>query len=133
MRYLLSYIGTGLVMGVLDAIWLTIMTPRVYQPAIGELLAARPNMRAAIAFYLIYVFGIVYLAVLPALREGGAVRAAILGAVLGLIAYATYDLTNQATMRIWPLQVTLLDVAWGVVVTAAAALGGYWLTSRFAT
>ena len=133
MRYLLSYIGTGLVMGVLDAIWLTIMTPRVYQPAIGELLAARPNMRAAIAFYLIYVFGIVYLAVLPALREGGAGRAAILGAVLGLIAYATYDLTNQATLRIWPLHVTLLDVAWGVVVTAAAALGGYWLTSRFAT
>ena len=132
MRYLLSYIGTGLVMGVLDAIWLTIMTPRVYQPAIGELLAARPNMRAAVAFYLIYVFGIVYLAVLPALREGGAGRAAILGAVLGLIAYATYDLTNQATMRIWPLHVTLLDVAWGVVLTAAAALGGYWLTSRFA-
>lgn len=131
MRYLLAYVGTGLVMGLLDAIWLTLMAPRVYQPAIGELLAPRPNMRAAVAFYLIYVFGIVFLAVLPALREGYAVRAATLGAVFGLVAYATYDLTNQATLRVWPAHLTLVDLAWGTFVTTAAALGGYWLTDRF--
>ena len=131
MRYLLAYVGTGLVMGVLDAIWLTLMAPRLYQPAIGELLAPRPNMRAAVAFYLIYVFGIVFLAVLPALREGTAVRAATLGAVFGLVAYATYDLTNQATLRVWPVHLTLVDLAWGTFVTTAAALGGYWLTDRF--
>ncbi len=131
MRHLLAYVGTGLVMGVLDAIWLTLMAPRLYQPAIGELLAPRPNMRAAVAFYLIYVFGIVFLAVLPALREGTAVRAATLGAVFGLVAYATYDLTNQATLRVWPVHLTLVDLAWGTFVTTAAALGGYWLTDRF--
>ena len=132
MRYLLAYVGTGVIMAVLDAIWLTLMAPRVYQPAIGELLAPRPNMRAAVAFYLIYVFGIVFLAVLPALREGSAVRAATLGAVLGLVAYATYDLTNQATLRVWPLHVTLIDLAWGVFLTTTAALGGYWLADRVA-
>jgi uncharacterized membrane protein len=132
MHYLLAYVGTGVIMGVLDAIWLTLMAPRLYQPAIGELLAPRPNMRAAVAFYLIYVFGIVFLAVLPALREGSAVRAATLGAVLGLVAYATYDLTNQATLRVWPLHVTLIDLAWGIFITMAAALGGYWLADRVA-
>lgn len=132
MHYLLAYVGTGVIMGVLDAIWLTLMAPRLYQPAIGELLAPRPNMRAAVAFYLIYVFGIVFLAVLPALREGSAVRAATLGAVLGLVAYATYDLTNQATLRVWPLHVTLIDLAWGIFITMAAALGGYSLADRVA-
>mgnify|MGYP001283813231 CR=1 FL=1 len=133
MRYLLAYVGTGVIMGVLDAIWLTVMSPRLYKPAIGELMAAKPDMRAAVAFYLIYVFGIVFLAVLPALREGSAMRAALMGAVLGLVAYATYDLTNQATLRVWPAHVTLIDLAWGVFVTTAAALGGYWLAARFAT
>jgi uncharacterized membrane protein len=133
MRYLLAYVGTGVIMGVLDAIWLTVMSPRLYKPAIGELMAAKPDMRAAVAFYLIYVFGIVFLAVVPALREGSAMRAALMGAVLGLVAYATYDLTNQATLRVWPAHVTLIDLAWGVFVTTAAALGGYWLAARFTT
>lgn len=133
MRYLLAYLGSGLTMGVLDAIWLTLMAPRLYQPAIGELMAARPNMRAAVAFYLIYVFGVVFLAVIPALREGSALRAAIMGGVLGLVAYATYDLTNQATLRIWPTHITLIDLAWGVFLTTTAALGGYWLAARFSS
>lgn len=131
MKYLIAYLGTGLVMGVLDAIWLVLAGPRLYRPAIGSLLADKPDMRAAVAFYLIYVFGIVMLAVLPALREGAMSRAALSGAVLGLVAYATYDLTNQATLKIWPVHVTLIDLAWGTIVTTAAAAGGYWLTQRF--
>ena len=132
MRYLLAYVGSGVVMGLLDAVWLTRMAPRLYQPAIGELMAPRPDMRAAIAFYLIYVLGIVVLAVLPALREGSLLRAASLGATLGLVAYATYDLTNKATLKVWPLHLTLIDIAWGVFLTTAAAVGGYWLAARFA-
>lgn len=131
MKYLIAYLGTGLVMGVLDAIWLVLAGPRLYRPAIGSLLADKPDMRAAVAFYLIYVFGIVMLAVLPALREDAMSRAALSGAVLGLVAYATYDLTNQATLKIWPVHVTLIDLAWGTIVTTAAAVGGYWLTQRF--
>lgn len=130
MRYLLAYLGSGVVMAILDAVWLTTVGPRLYRPAIGELLAPEPNLRIAVVFYLVYVSGIVFLAVAPALREGSAIRAAMSGAVLGLVAYATYDLTNQATLRIWPLHITLIDLAWGTCVTAAAALGGYWLASR---
>ena len=70
------------------------------------------------------------MAVLPALREGSMLRAATLGAIVGLVAYATYDLTNQATLRVWPAHLTLIDLAWGTCVTAAAALGGYWLANR---
>jgi uncharacterized membrane protein len=131
MRYLWAFIGSGLAMAALDAIWLTQVGPRLYRPAIGELLADRPDMRAAIAFYLIYVSGIVFLAVGPALRDGSLMRATIAGAVLGLVAYATYDLTNQATLRVWPLHVTLIDVAWGTLLTATAAAAGYWLAARF--
>ncbi|HYD27276.1 DUF2177 family protein [Brevundimonas sp.] len=131
MRYLLAYLGSGVVMAALDAIWLTTVGPRLYRPAIGELLAPQPDMRPAVAFYLIYVAGIVVLAVTPALREVSAVKAATTGAVLGLIAYATYDLTNQATLRVWPVHVTLIDMAWGAVLTSTASLGGYWLASRF--
>ncbi|MBA4805701.1 MAG: DUF2177 family protein [Brevundimonas sp.] len=130
MRTLVALLGSGVVMGALDALWLTLMGPRLYRPAIGELLAPRPDMRAAIAFYIIYVLGIVFLAVTPALREGSALRALAMGAALGFVAYATYDLTNQATLRGWPLHLTLVDVAWGTVLTAASAWGGYWLASR---
>lgn len=131
MKYLIAYLGTGLVMAVLDAVWLSLAGPRLYRPAIGSLLADKPDMRAAVAFYLIYVFGIVMLAVLPALRESSMSRAALSGAVLGLVAYATYDLTNQATLRVWPVHITLIDLAWGAIVTTAAAAGGYWLAQRF--
>ena len=125
MRYLWAFIGSGLAMAALDAIWLTQVGPRLYRPAIGELLADKPDMRAAVAFYLIYVCGIVFLAVSPALRDGSLMRA-----VLGFVAYATYDLTNQATLKVWPLHVTLVDVAWGTLLTAAAAAAGYWLAAR---
>ncbi|HEY0600201.1 DUF2177 family protein [Brevundimonas sp.] len=130
MRYLLAYLGSGVVMAVLDAIWLTTVGPRLYRPAIGELLAPEPNLRIAVVFYLIYVAGIVFLAVTPALRDGSALRAVTTGAILGLVAYATYDLTNQATLRVWPAHITLIDLAWGTFVTGAAALGGYWLANR---
>jgi uncharacterized membrane protein len=131
MRYLVAYLGAGVVMGVLDALWLSLVGPRLYRPAIGELLAPKADMRPALVFYAIYVAGIVFLAVTPALREASAQRAATAGAVLGLVAYATYDLTNQATLRIWPVHLTLIDIAWGTCVTTAAALGGFWLASRF--
>ena len=133
MKYLLAYLGSGVVMAILDAAWLIVVGPRLYRPAIGELLAPEPNLRIAVVFYLVYVAGIVFLAVTPALRDGSAWRAIVSGAVLGLVAYATYDLTNQATLRVWPLHLTLIDIAWGVFLTTAAALGGYWLAARFAT
>lgn len=131
MRYLLAYVGAGVTMAVLDAIWLTTMGDRLYRPVIGSIMADKPDMRPAVVFYLLYVFGIVFLAVLPGLREGSLGRTLTTAAVFGLVAYATYDLTNQATLRVWSTQLTLIDLAWGTVVTTAAALGGYLLARRF--
>ena len=120
-----AYLGTALTMLVLDAVWLTQMSPRLYQPRIGDLLAAKPSLPPAVVFYLLYVAGIVLLAVLPALREGGWKRLLIHAAAFGLVAYATYDLTNQATMKTWSTTITLIDMAWGTFITTVSASAGF--------
>jgi len=130
-KYVFAYLGAGITFAVIDAVWLTTMTNRFYKPVLGPILAEKPDMKAAVLFYLISIAGTVFLAIAPALKEGSWTKAAIHGAVLGFVAYATYDLTNQATLKIWPVHVTLIDLAWGTIVTTAAAVGGYWLTQRF--
>ena len=111
------------------------MTDRLYRPVLGPILADKPDMQAAVAFYLISIFGTVFLAIAPALRQGAWQRAVINGAVLGFVAYATYDLTNQATLKVWSLHLTLIDLAWGTTLTSVSALGGYlsarWAERRF--
>lgn len=133
-KIIAAYLGTGLTMLVLDAIWLTQMIPRLYQPRIGELLAEKPSPAPAVVFYLLYVAGIVLLAVLPALREGGWKRLLIHAAAFGLVAYATYDLTNQATMKTWSTTITLVDMAWGTFITTVSASAGFaaarWALTR---
>lgn len=130
MRLLLAY-GAGLAaMALLDAAWLSTMVPLLYKPRLGELLLPRPVWWAAIAFYLLYGAGIVLFAVMPALRAESLLRSILLGAALGLVAYGTYDLTNQATLRGWPPLLTALDLLWGMTITAAAAGAGYLASSR---
>ncbi|WP_299009250.1 DUF2177 family protein [uncultured Caulobacter sp.] len=133
-KIIAAYLGTGLTMLVLDAIWLTQMIPRLYRPRIGELLAEKPSPAPAVVFYLLYVAGIVLLAVLPALREGGWKRLLIHAAAFGLVAYATYDLTNQATMKTWSTTITLVDMAWGTFITTVSASAGFaaarWALTR---
>ncbi len=133
-KFAAGYVATALTMLVLDGAWLTLATPRLYQPRIGELLAAKPSLPPAVAFYLLYVTGIVVLAVLPAVSQGGWRRLLVHAVVFGLVAYATYDLTNQATLKTWSTTITLVDMAWGTLVTTAAASAGYaamrWLSTR---
>lgn len=128
---LIAYFAAGVVFLIVDAIWLTMMADTLYRPLLGERLETQFRLTPAIFFYLIYVGGIVFFAVLPALENGGLGKAALNGAVLGLVAYATYDLTNQATLRDWPLAVTLADIPWGAFVTAVGALAGFLAASRF--
>lgn len=134
-KYLFAYVGAGLTFAVIDFVWLSTMVNRLYKPVIGEIMAPQVNMTAAVAFYLISIAGTVFLAVEPALREGAWTRAAINGAVLGFVAYATYDLTNQATLSVWATKLTVLDIIWGTVLTATSATGGYfaarWAEGRF--
>jgi uncharacterized membrane protein len=130
MSHVIAWISTGLVFAIADAIWLSQAVPRLYRPMIGEMLRLDLSWPAAIAFYLIYVSGIVYFAVTPALAKQSLSAALVNGALLGLFAYATYDLTNQATLKIWDTRLTLIDMAWGACATALAASAGYWLTQR---
>ena len=124
MQLVIAYVGAGLWMALVDAVWLTKMYP-VYQKNIGELLFDGVRFGPAIAFYLLYVFGIVWFAISPALQNGGSWQhAALNGALLGLVCYGTYDLTNQATLKVWPTFVTLMDMSWGAVLTATAAVAG---------
>ncbi len=136
LKYAIAYLASGLGFAVVDAVWLTMVGPKLYRPALDEVLAEKFNLPAAIAFYLIYVGGILLLAILPTAREDGTwIKALTTGAILGFVAYATYDLTNQATMKVWDLKITLADIAWGTFVTAVAATVGFaayrWAEGRF--
>ncbi len=122
MRAVIAYLSAAVAFGVLDFLWLSNAAPRLYRPAIGEIMADQVRWPPAIAFYFLYLVGVTALVVLPALREGGVARAAWTGALFGLVAYATYDLTNQATLRIWPTHLTLIDITWGAFATATASI-----------
>lgn len=126
MLYAVVYAAILLPFCLLDAVWLTVMGKALYKPTLGDILLPTVNLPPAIAFYLIYPIGIMVFAVLPALRTGSPTPALIYGALFGALAYATYDLTNFATVRNWTLQITLLDIAWGAFASAVAAAASYY-------
>jgi uncharacterized membrane protein len=133
LKYLITYLGAGVSIAVLDAIYLTIAGQKVYRPTLDYALADKPALPAAIIFYLMYVAGVVVLAILPN-KDAGLGKTALTGALLGAFAYATYDLTNQATLKGWSWQVTLADLCWGTFATGvsaalACALTG-WISER---
>lgn len=117
----------------LDALWLGTMVPRFYKPAMGDLVADPFQPLPAVIFYLIYAGGLAYFAIHPALASGKWTTALISGAALGFVAYATYDLTNHATLRGWPATVTLVDIAWGTIASGLAAAISYLALSRWLT
>jgi uncharacterized membrane protein len=127
----IAYISLLVVMGVLDGAWLSFSVSRLYKPGIGHLMADQPVAWAAIAFYLIYAAGVTYLITLPALASGGLPAAAMRGAVLGFIAYGTYDLTSLAIMRGWPVNVTVADMIWGALLTGVSASVSLLVTQKF--
>jgi uncharacterized membrane protein len=118
---------------VIDMIWLGVVARSFYQEQMGHLMRAQVNWVAAIAFYLLFVAGIVVLAVWPALERQSLAHALILGALLGLVAYAAYDLTNLATLEGFPLKVALVDLAWGTVLCATVSAVTYRLSLRLIT
>ena len=132
MAFLIAYGVCVLVMGGLDFFWLTTASKGLYQKDLGALLADNPNMVVAVVFYVIYILGIQIFAVRPALATGDWKTAALFGALFGFFCYATYDLTNMATMKVWTLRVTLLDIAWGTILTGITASAGALVALRFA-
>ncbi|MDQ0076037.1 DUF2177 family protein [Arthrobacter oryzae] len=122
---ILQFLVVAAAFAVIDAIWLKTMNP-FYRGQIGELLADRPHLGYAVVFYVIYIAGIVFFALRPTLDGGSWLSAVGYGAALGAFAYATYDLTNAATLKTWPLQLIVVDILWGAALTALATLAG-WL------
>lgn len=121
---MLAALVTFVVFVVVDLIWLTGIARGHYVEAMGPLLRTDVNLFAAAAFYLLYVAGIVYFAVFPGGQAADWQRAAVNGAILGLVAYGTYDLTALAVVKGWPTGMSLVDMAWGTALTAAAAVAG---------
>ena len=115
----------------IDLTWLGIMAPRFYKPILGDIAVSGVNLPPAILFYALYPIGLVIFAIQPALKSGSMSTALISGALFGFFTYATYDLTNQATLRNWTLQLTLVDVAWGTILGAISASITFWLVTKF--
>lgn len=109
-----------------DFAWLGFIARGFYRGELGPLLLERPRWTAAILFYLLYIAGVIYFCVAPALADGAWMRALGNGLALGLLAYATYDLSNLATLKGWSTTLVVVDVLWGMAVTAAAACAGYF-------
>jgi uncharacterized membrane protein len=129
-RTVIAYISALIVMGILDGAWISFALSKVYKPGIGHLMGDKPVASAAVAFYLLYAAGLTYLVTLPALQNGVGF-ALSRGAVLGLIAYGTYDLTSLAIMRGWPASVTIIDMVWGTILTGVTAAAATWITGKF--
>ncbi len=130
-RYFIVYLAALVTVTGLDYLWLRVIATDWYEAGMGNLLAPHPNLFAAGAFYLLYPVGVTMFAAMPS--GGDWSRALLLGAAFGLFCYGTYDLTNLAVVRDWPLPLTFIDIAWGAVVSAAGATAGAltlrWLNS----
>jgi uncharacterized membrane protein len=131
-RLLVGYLATAAVMAALDMLWLRFAVKALYEPAIGPLLSEHTNRAAAALFYVLYISAIMVFATGPALRGGGISSALAMGAAFGFFAYMTYDLTNMATLKVWPAHLAAIDIAWGTLLTALAASAGFAAGSRFA-
>jgi uncharacterized membrane protein len=132
-QYLVGYAAAALVMLGLDAIWLTFTANALYRPLIGDLMLDGFRPAPAIVFYVLYIGGIVVFAVRPGLAAGRWTTALLSGALFGLFAYGTYDLTNQATLKIWSTTITLADMGWGSFLSALSGAAGYLAASRVTT
>lgn len=124
-RWVRAYAGAAVAFLLLDALWLGSMAGLLYRPALGPLMRAEPDLVAAALFYLLYLAGLVAFGIRPG--ESGCTRRRIAarGAFFGLVAYATYDLTNQAVLVGWPWHLTLIDLVWGSIVSACGAMAGH--------
>ena len=131
MKTATAFIATGIGFAAIDSIWLITMSTRLYKPEIGEMMAENFRLGPAIVFYLLYITGILIFAVQPALASGKWQTALVQGALFGFFCYMTYDLTNYATLKVWSLKVTILDLMWGTFLTGSAATVGLLVTRKF--
>lgn len=131
-NYFYAYLTSLGVMTVLDAAWLGFIAPKFYKKHIGFLMTDKPNWTAAVIFYLIFIVGVTVFVVYPGWQNGySLLKVAGLGALMGLVTYATYDLTNLATIKNWPVIVTIVDLIWGTFITAAVSVVAVYILNTF--
>ena len=130
-QMMILYLITLAVFFLIDMVWLGVVAKDFYRRHLGTMLSPKVNWGAAILFYLLFIAGLLIFVIRPALAHGALLSALPLGALFGLISYATYDLSNLATLKDWPLIVTVVDLVWGTIlgglVSLISTLLGRWL------
>ncbi len=129
MRIVKLYLIAASTFIILDALWLGWIAKSMYQISIGDKMKSPPNWLAALAFYIIFIAGLLYFSVYPSIESGNLMKALINGSLIGLLTYSTYGLTNLATLKGWPLKMTLIDILWGAFICSATSL----ITTYFAS
>ena len=124
---IVSYLLTALVFFAIDLTWLGLVARDMYRRYIGHLMSSRVNWVAALVFYLAFIVGILVFAVYPSADKGSMLQAVLLGALFGFFTYSTYDLTNLATLKDWPLSITIVDITWGMVLTSVVSAFGFYI------
>ena len=127
MSYVKMYVIAFIIFLVIDAIWLGLVAPKFYKAQIGHLMAEKPNFVAALVFYLLFIIGVVYFVVNPAIQSDDVPKLIVSGMLFGFMTYATYDLTNLATLKDWPITVTIVDLVWGTSLSTVIGVGTYYI------
>lgn len=131
-KLIIGYLLTAVVFFAIDMVWLGFVAKGLYNKYLGSFLAEQVNWTAAIIFYLLFIVGIFIFAIMPAVEKDSLMKAILLGALFGFFTYATYDLTNLATLKDWPIKIVFVDIIWGAVLTASVSASGYaimkWLS-----
>ncbi|GAB5527236.1 MAG: DUF2177 family protein [Roseivirga sp.] len=124
-KLLIGYLLTAVVFFAIDMLWLGLIAKGLYNKYLGSFLAEQVNWTAAIIFYLLFIVGIFIFAIMPAIEKDSLMKAVLLGALFGFFTYATYDLTNLATLKDWPIKIVFIDIVWGAVLTASVSTSGF--------
>lgn len=125
----LYFIALPIFLGI-DALWLSFIAKDLYSKQLGYLMTKTPNWLAAIIFYLLFVVGLVFFVLTPAIDKKSWMFALLAGSLFGLISYATYDLTNLATVKDWPVLITVIDLIWGTFLSASVSLVSFWIATK---
>ena len=130
-KIVVSFILTLIIFLGLDGIWLVKVAPRLYKHFIGHLLAAKPNLVAALVFYLLFISGLLIFVIIPALNKHSLGYAALYGALFGFFTYMTFDLTSQAVFKNWPSAISVIDISWGVILSTLVSIFSYSVINNF--
>jgi uncharacterized membrane protein len=131
-KYLATYLTMILTMAILDFLWIGFIAKQLYQSGIGHLMAETPNLLAASAFYVVFCIGLLWFAILPHIGNPGVMGALLSASIFGFCAYATYDLSNLATLKGWPTSIALIDMAWGTLASVVAVAVGKTVFDKLA-